>query len=304
MHWKIVKRPKRQAAIKFNNKLKQMLPCLNIKLNKKKQLVNLHGWKYEDWLKDIDDDPYYESATPCQYNSISSENITTPVSESEDSHTDVLTPFGQFLNSLDDLSLHHHNDGKEHSTVGYDAVGMLGMFPPVEEHENMAWDDSTTPPALRNMKDEDIEEELNSVLTDTKLFNTDDDDDPADIDILTSTDSDDVFFDDSILEVSIGGRRRFSRNNPVRKQLGARKRNMADGDESNSDTEDNYGGDEKEGSKDEENGPEDDEENNKSYNAAETDDNYEPARSQRQKRRVSKMDYALFHSEGVNGKTK
>ena len=37
--------------------MKEILPCLNIKLNK---ISNLHGWIYEEWLRDIEDDPHHE----------------------------------------------------------------------------------------------------------------------------------------------------------------------------------------------------------------------------------------------------
>ena len=53
------KRKKRQAAIKFGQKMKEILPCLRVK---KKDPSSLHGWLYEDWLKVIDDDPFAEVA--------------------------------------------------------------------------------------------------------------------------------------------------------------------------------------------------------------------------------------------------
>ena len=81
----------------------------------------------------------------------------------------------------------------------------------------MSWDNSTTPPALLKISEEDADYDLNSALIKTKL--SDSDEESINVDDLTSLDSDEVFFDDSILEVSLNGRRKFSRGNPLRKQL-------------------------------------------------------------------------------------
>ena len=123
----------------------------------------------------------------------------------------VQSPFSHFLVSLEDLSFQHPIN-KSHSAP----FGRLQMFPPVDEE--MTWDNSTTPPALRKLTDEEVHEELTSAVAESKLFDTEDD--FVDIEELTSQDSDDVFFDESILEVSINGRKRFSRENPLRRKLG------------------------------------------------------------------------------------
>ena len=53
------RRPKRKAALKFQSKMKEILSSLKIKTKFKDPINQGHGWKYEDWLKEIDDDPYY-----------------------------------------------------------------------------------------------------------------------------------------------------------------------------------------------------------------------------------------------------
>merc|ERR1712208_257493 len=115
-------------------------------------------------------------------------------------------------------------------------MGRLQMFPPVDEE--LTWDDSTTPPALRKLTDEEIDEELTSAVTKSKLF--DSDDNSVDIDDLTSQDSDDVFFDESILEVSINGRKRFSRENPLRGNLGLQHSNKQENNNRDENADDVY----------------------------------------------------------------
>ena len=61
------RRRTRLAARNFQNKMKELLPCLNIKMNKP---LPLHGWKYEDWLKEIEDDPYNETVVNVFRNNI------------------------------------------------------------------------------------------------------------------------------------------------------------------------------------------------------------------------------------------
>ena len=179
----------------------------------------LHGWKYEDWLKEIEDDPYNETVVNVFRNNNSNLEDTVPIdpdTEPSETWTPVAqTPFTRFIASLEDLPF--QNPMNNNNTI--EPFGRLQMFPPVEEE--MTWDNSTTPPALRRLTDEEINEELSSAVTKTKLFDTDDDFD--DINDLTSQDSDDVFFDESILEVSINGRKRFSRENPLRGELGVKR---------------------------------------------------------------------------------
>ena len=136
-----------------------------------------------------------------------------PLSSSSlrDDHS-PLTPFGQFLVNLDDIPTSNHR------VQAQQGQGMLSMFPPVEEE--MSWDNSTTPPALRKLTDEEADSELNSALVHTNLYH---DEDGSDSDNLTSVTSDDVFFDGSILEVSIGGKRKFSRSNLYRREVNQRK---------------------------------------------------------------------------------
>ena len=60
-------RPKRLAAQKQRDKMKEILPCLNIKkkiIPENEQRPYRHGWNYEDWLKEINDYPYYEPVDP------------------------------------------------------------------------------------------------------------------------------------------------------------------------------------------------------------------------------------------------
>ena len=129
----------------------------------------------------------------------SSEDIPTDSeTEAENSPTLALSPFGQFLHSLDDISFQSPRDANRNHL----SAGLLQVFPPVDEE--MTWDESTTPPPLRRRTDEEVDEELHSATEKTKLFDTDDD--FVDIDDFTSVDSDGVFFDESILKVSIDSR--------------------------------------------------------------------------------------------------
>ena len=173
------------------------------------------------------------------------------------------------------------------------------MFPPVDEE--LTWDDSTTPIALRTPTEEDADEELNCALVDTKLF--DPDDNFVDMDDLTSDDSDEVFFDGSILEVTIKGKRKFSRSHPLRQQLMKRKQlNSSDYSKSeNMDDEDEY---------DEENdviqaGSIDydpiDVENDDQSRSGNDDQNNEVSNSlmeTRPTRQLLRVDYAMLHSTG------
>ena len=161
------------------------------------------------------------------------------------------------------------------------------MFPPVDEE--MTWDDATTPPPLRQGTAEDVEEELVAALTPTKLFDTDDD--SVDINDITSADSDDVFFDDSILEASINGRKRFSRSHPFRKQGCTRNE---DKNTKVSDEEDNVDeSNEEEDSHSEHLG--DYMEDVQEEGIDQVDNTGQRLKS---RRNVGRVNYALFHSKG------
>ena len=163
----VTKRPKRQAAIKFQDKMKRILPCLNIKTKTK---PCFHGWNYEDWFRELEDDQYYEYI-PENNNDLNTTvlTFTTSYNESEDNQTQE-SPFVKFLKSLERPSFHYN---QEQMNENYPVTGFLDMFPPVDEE--MTWDDATTPPPLRQGTAEDVEEELVAALTPTKLFDTDDD---------------------------------------------------------------------------------------------------------------------------------
>ena len=158
-------------------------------------------------------------------------------------------------------------------------MGKLGMFPPNEEPNEergeMTWDISTTPHALIKSNVE-IDDQLNSALVQNELYS----DESLEIDDLTSQNSDDVFFDESILEVTIDGKRKFSRSNPLRKQLNPRKNDQLDVTSTDADDENEETG--------EDNRPEE----------TTDDDNSNPRTHQRPRRNVDKVDYAILHRKG------
>ena len=176
--------------------MKELLPCLKIKTDLA-AIRSSHGWKYEDWLKEIDDDPYYVTTDQIDVLGddldISSEDTPSRF-ETTKEDSDPGTPFGQLLRNLDDLPYQHRR-----ASYVLPPSSMLGMFPPADEE--MTWDNSTTPPALRKITDEEADEELNSAVASRELYS--DDEESIVIEDLTSENTDDVFFDDSILEVSI-----------------------------------------------------------------------------------------------------
>ena len=270
--------------------MKEILPCLRVK---KKDPSSLHGWLYEDWLKVIDDDPFAEVAAvsiTTAANTAADDVLTEPNSEApevetsissplaQDEETSIFSPLGQVLHSLDDISFQNPTPDNR---IQHTPFSLLQMFPPAEEE--MAWDNSTTPPAILKISEEDADDELNSALTKTKLFDTDDD--FVDNSDLTSQDSDDVFFDESILEVSLNGRRKFSRGNPARKQIGYRKKVYHDN--SNQD-------EVEQGDADDEFDEELDEQENDDH-AQDLNASVGNSRSRRQEER---LDYALLHSTG------
>ena len=289
-----IKRPKRLAALKFGKKMKEILPCLNIASKPvqklKKEEIKMHGWDYEDWIKRIDeDDDLYcvvadKHGIPADIDSsikseprdlnksqeLWSNTSTDPMAELEEFSPQ--TPFGRLLRNLDDLPYHHQQ-------LQVDApTGLLDMFPTAdEEQEEMTWDNSTTPPALRKVTNEEADDDLNVALVNTDLFPNDDD--LVDNDDLTSIDSssDDVFFDDGTLQVK--GDRKFSRSNPLRRQLFLRKDGQH-GESTDNDGDDEY---EEEGL-------------NNRFEGETTND--EKGVHQRPKRNIPKVDYELFHKKG------
>ena len=320
--------------------MKEILPCLNIKkkiIPENEQGSYRHGWNYEYWLKEIEDDPYYEPVDPvllvrslyakqprCNppvniftkwfsekyldlnqdilrmrvenlargvVDNLSDSSEDIPIdseTEAEDSPTLAFSPFGQFLNSLDDISSQSPRDANRNHL----SAGLLQVFPPVDEE--MTWGESTTPPALRRRTDEEVDEELHSATEKTKLFDTDDD--FADIDDITSVDSDDVFFDESILEVSINSKRTFSRQNPLRRQVRVKENNpqtaLEEESPKSSEMEAGDGSDEWE---------EDSDKDDRTEETEETHDDILHVMESRPRRNVPEVNYALFHSRGRKG---
>ena len=262
------KRPKRKAALKFQDKMKEILPCLKIKTDLA-AIRSSHGWKYEDWLKEIDDDPYYVTTDQIDVLGddldISSEDTPSRF-ETTKEDSDPETPFGQLLRNLDDLPYQHRR-----ASYVLPPSSMLGMFPPADEE--MTWDNSTTPPALRKITDEEADEELNSAVASRELYS--DDEESIVIEDLTSENTDDVFFDDSILEVSINGKRKFSRSNPKRRQLNPREINKEDATTSGD------ADDEQDGARD-----------TRPKATTEEDKQHRPRQN------IKKMNYAMLHKKG------
>ena len=116
-------------------------------------------------------------------------------------------------------------------------------------------------------------------MTKSKLF--DSNDNFVDIDDLTSQDSDDVFFDDSILEVSINGKKRFSRENPLRGKLGFHQSYKQENIDKNEEADDEY-----------EVEAEDDDE------VESMEDINLKIHGTRPHRQVERVDYALLHLKG------
>ena len=142
----------------------------------------------------------------------------------------------------------------------------------------MTWDNSTSPPALRELTNEDMDDQLNSALVQNELYP----DESVVIDDLTSENSDDVFFDESILEVTIDGKRKFSRSNPFRKQLNPRKNDELD-ETTTTDADDEH----------EETG-----EDNRSEETTDDDNSKLNKSHQRSRRNVGKVNYAILHKKG------
>ena len=56
-----------------------------------------HGWNYDDWIKDIDDDPYYEVAEGLVDSVI---DTTNNLVDDDELISPPPTPFQQLLDSL------------------------------------------------------------------------------------------------------------------------------------------------------------------------------------------------------------
>ena len=212
----------------------------------------------------------------------------------------MATPFTQMLESLGNVlpQLPSEQDRAQSS------MGLLQFFPPVDEDDDMTWDDETTPPELVKITEDQIDDanhRLDEALKPRKLFVTEED-----LEDLTSEDSiDDVFQDDSILEVSINGKRRFRRQTALRR----RQQTHPIGIENDDHTET-----EAEQTEDETDDQINENENDDHIHNEVVDESLalpadleaEPngivdmefqAKS-RPKRRVQKVDYALYHSKG------
>ena len=195
---------------------------------------------------------------------------TEPLAEHEEFSPQ--TPFGRLLRNLDDLPYQHH-------ALRFQApTRLLDMFPTAdEEQQEMTWDNSTTPPALRQVTNEQADDDLNVAMVHTNLYPNDDD--LVDNEDLTSVNSssDDVFFNENTLKAKAG--RKFSRNNPLRRQVYTRN----DGQHNESD--DNDGDDEYDGGE------------NDRFNEEPPDED-ETEEGARSRRNIPKVNYKLFDREG------
>ena len=271
-------RPKRSAALKFSDKMKEILPCLKVMskpISDSKKRPHTHGWKYEDWLNEIDDEQYYNIVKVTNSPSLNTPSDPDSLSSLEDRNPPK-TPFSQFLEDLDDIQNQHKQAQAESR-----GQGLLSMFPPADEE--MTWDNSTTPPALRKLTDEQVDDEMNIALVNTNLYQTDDDD-SFNLNDLTSKASDDVFFDESILEVSIDGKRKLSRSHPLRREI---KRRLDDQEETSTESDANV--------KDE------DDRGIESVQSEEATE-IEEQNLQRPRRTVQRIDYSEFHRKGTRRK--
>ena len=251
--------PRRKAALKSREKMKQMVDCLQLNSIKEPIKPPIHGWIYDDWLKEIEDSEdeaevditiskfqswcilqpqyipvnsiflhWFKDKYPCidinafkfLAESLVDKVTATSLPDTTDhlSVTDILERLGNDPPAL-------NNFGENLTT----AVGLLQLFPPADEDDNdYFWDNSTTPPDPgnpanllfndlmnegRDLQEEDLQ--LETALKPRKLFAAHDDYDVDEGD-LTSEDSVSVFDDPSILEVSIDGHRRFTRQGAVR----------------------------------------------------------------------------------------
>ena len=109
-------------------------------------------------------------------------------------------------------------------------------------------------------------------------------------------DSDDVFFDESILEVSINSKRTFSRQNPLRRQVRVKENNPQPALE-----EDSPESSEMEAGDASDEWEEDSDKDDRTEETEETHDDILHVMESRPRRNVPKMNYALLHSRGRKG---
>ena len=212
-------RARRKTAVQADNNRKDMVrnDILNVvsSVKKKHELVPTHGWNYNDWidlLELADDDEedvkkvrhYVENPTKLEIDPIN-QLLTEDIDH-------LINNFEQFQSPL-------------LSRINSSTMGLLQMFPP--EEEELQWDHSPqylVPDAQHEWmdslvspehNDQEIDGSLQIILQPSRLFPSDDDEPGIQLSqdnteeetetlvSLTSTDSDDVFFDDpAILNVS------------------------------------------------------------------------------------------------------
>ena len=204
--------PKRKAALKSREHFKKIINCLHVKKTSKIQSTlpaPLHGWNYDDWLKNVEDS---DDESPEVYADVdSSEDALSEISVSNPT-----TPFTELLNTLDNETpaLNVARDNAQSS------MGLLQMFPTHDEEE-LLWDHSTSPPefAPHNLPNVEPASDLLDVALQPRMLFVANNDYNNDQESLTSEDStDDVFADPSILEVSINGTIKFSRSCAFRRK--------------------------------------------------------------------------------------
>ena len=280
--------PKRLAALRSRTKMKEFISCLHTEQTTGwniKTKPPTHGWNYDDWIRDIDDEPYYEEAKVPKDSCIDTANglvnDDSAATENDELQSPPTTPFQKLLDSLAPNSLCLPEDQSRTQL----SMGLLQVFPPVDEDEEMVWDDTTTPPELVQTTEDQlarVDQQLDDATQPRKLFHADD---TTDLEDLTSEDSiDDVFDDDSILEVSIDGVRRFRRQNPLRRKLPVQ--TQATEDTTDTDDEDLTA-----------DGIEIDE-----NDQVDTDVPIDATPELRPRRNVQQIDYALYNSTGKKKK--
>ena len=196
--------------------------------------------------------------------SISSENTTS------DKSPDPTTPFTELLNGLNAVN----ENTAAFNVVAIDdaqsSMGLLQMFPAHDEDEYV-WDHNTSQIELSAQNSPNIEpasDLLEKALQPRTLFVANNDYNDESI-TSEETDADDVFNDPSILEVSINGTKRFSRNSPFRRK--AREENVPTID----------AGDDDHG-----------------YTAEVEEEPEDTVGDDRPRRRNQRIDYSLFHRFG------
>ena len=188
------KRPRRRAAERSRSKLQDILKCLQTKSKPACKDPPLHGWIYEDWVKNIeeDDDELY---------------VETPLKH--EMEIPRKTPFSLFLDSLDFQSFTFPT--QDRAQTG----GLLQMFPlHEEEDESLSWDHLTSPEELIPHSEQDHSDRvLDDALTPRQLFP---DNYESSLQNSIYSEDDDVFEDPSVLEVSLEGRTRTKNDGVLR----------------------------------------------------------------------------------------